>query len=137
MTCNRAEQFTTHLQLLENNGVFWFFVEAHDPPIDAALHDPEFSDLLSMDRFGGEGDVGARLNVLMEQCAKIHPVKLIAAENEVVIERALEEIAHVLPHGVRRSLIPLRTFRSLLRRQDVDKAARKIIELVAGLNMSM
>ena len=90
-----------------------------------------------MDRFSRERDVGSALNMLMQQRAKIHPVKLIAAENEIVIERALEEVAHVLAHRIRSSLIPLRTFRRLLRRQNVDKAARKIVELVAGLNMSM
>src|SRR6266581_2609190 len=90
-----------------------------------------------MDGFSRERDVGSALNMLMQQRAKIRPVKLIAAENEIVIERALEEVAHVLAHRIRRSLIPLRTFRRLLRGQNVDKAARKIVELVAGLNMSM
>src|SRR5256885_2685872 len=90
-----------------------------------------------MDRFSRERDVGSALNMLMQQRAKIHPVKLIAAENEVVIERALQEVAHVLAHRIRGSLIPLRTLRCLLRRQDVDKTARKIVELVARLNMSM
>ena len=73
----------------------------------------------------------------MQQGAEIHPVKLIAAEDEVIIERPLQEVAHVLPHRVRRALIPLRAFRRLLRGQDVDEAARKIVELVARLDMAM
>ena len=75
--------------------------------------------------------------MLMEQSAEIHPVKLIAAENDVVIERPLQEVAHVLAHRVRRSLIPLRAFRGLLGRQDVDEAARKIIEFVTRLDVAM
>ena len=73
----------------------------------------------------------------MQQGAKIHPVKLIAAQDEVIIERPLEEVAHVLPDGVGRALIPLRAFRRLLRREDIDEAAREIVELVARLDMAM
>src|SRR2546430_934623 len=73
----------------------------------------------------------------MKNFPKIHSIKLIAAEDEVIIERAFEEVAHVLPHCVRRSLIPLRTFGSLLRGENIDEAAREIVELVARLHMSM
>ena len=73
----------------------------------------------------------------MEQRAKIHAIRLIAAQDQVIIERPLEEVAHVLPHRVRRALIPLRAFRRLLRCENIDEAAGEIIELIARLNMSM
>ena len=73
----------------------------------------------------------------MQQSAEIHPVKLIAAQDDVVIERPLQEVAHVLAHRVGRALIPLRVFRRLLRGEDVDETARKIVELVARLDVAM
>src|SRR5262245_28183806 len=73
----------------------------------------------------------------MHQCAKIHPVKLVAAQDQIIIERTLEEITHVLTDGVGSSLIPLRASGSLLCGKDVHKAAREIVELVTVLNMSM
>ena len=90
-----------------------------------------------MDRFGGQRDVSAGTNMLMQQSAKIHPVKLIAAQDEIIIERALEEVAHVLPHSVGCSLIPLRAGRRLLSGKNIHEAAREIVELIARLNMSM
>src|SRR5262249_50720449 len=55
----------------------------------------------------------------------------------VIIKRTLKEIAHVLPHGVSGSLVPLRTGGRLLSSENVDKATREIIELVTVLNMPM
>ena len=90
-----------------------------------------------MHRRRRERDVRARANVLMQQRPEIHPVKLIAAQDEKIIERLLEKITHVLPHRVGCSLVPLRSGRRLLRGQNIDKAARKIVELIARLNMAM
>src|SRR5256885_9179319 len=88
-------------------------------------------------RFGGQCDVCAPLDVLMQNFSKIHPVKLVAAQDEVIIVWPLEEEAHVLPYRVGRSLIPLRAGVRLLRSENVHKAARKIIELVTGLDVPM
>src|SRR5437764_439627 len=71
----------------------------------------------------------------MQERAKIHPIKLVAAQNQIKLERSLEEVTHVLPHGVGSALVPLRTFGRLLGRQNIDEAAGKIVELVTRLNM--
>src|SRR5664279_863635 len=73
----------------------------------------------------------------MEERPKIHPGKLIAAQDDVIIVRLLQEVAHVLAHRVRGPLIPLRSFRRLLGSEDVYETARKIIELVARLDVAM
>src|SRR5947209_6104438 len=73
----------------------------------------------------------------MEDFSKIHSVKLVAAQDQVIIKRAFEEVAHVLADSVGGALIPLRAGRRLLRSKNVDETARKVVELVAGLNMSM
>ena len=102
-----------------------------------ALHDAELRDLRAAHRLRCESDVSTGANMLVEQRAKIHPVKLIAAQDDVIIERPLQEVAHILADRIGRALIPLRTLRCLLRREDVHKAARKIVELVARLDMAV
>ena len=75
--------------------------------------------------------------MLVQQSAEIHPIELIAAQDQVIIIRTLEEVAHVLADGVSRALIPLRACRCLLRSENVDKTAREIVELIARLNVAM
>ena len=67
--------------------------------------------------------------------AVVHSVKLIAAQNDIVIDRTLEEVAKVLPDGVGCSLIPLRSLGSLLRRENLDETRCEIVELEAGVDM--
>jgi hypothetical protein len=117
--------------------VLRFLNEPRDAPIHAALHDAEVRNQPSRYRFGRKSNVRSRADVLVQQDAEIHPVELVSAENEIIVEWPFEEVAHVLPNGVRCPLIPLRTLRRLLRGENVDKGAREIIELVARLNMSM
>ena len=71
---------------------------------------------MPVDGFGCERDIRSGLKVLMQQYPKLHPIKLVAAEDEIVIERLLEKVTHVLPDGVGRALIPLRSGWRLLRR---------------------
>ena len=73
----------------------------------------------------------------MQERAKIHPIKLVAAQNQIKLEGSLEEVTHVLPDGVGGALVPLRTFGRLLGRQNIDEAPRKIVEFVARLNVAM
>src|SRR2546430_15785317 len=104
---------------------------------NTALHDSKLGNLISPNRFSRERDVRSGTNVLMQQRPKVHSVKLIAAQDQVIFERALKKIPHVLPHGVGRALIPLSAGGSLLSSENIDKAAGKIVELVARLNISM
>src|SRR5712672_359294 len=65
----------------------------------------------------------------MQERSKIHPVEPVATENQIKLKRMLEEVAHILPHSIGGSLIPLRTFRRLLSGKNIDKATGKIVEL--------
>ena len=88
-------------------------------------------------RDGAHGNVRARLEVLAQDVPVVHPIELVAAQNDVVIDRTLEEVAQVLPDRVGSSLIPMRSLGSLLRRQDLDEARREIVELVARVDMAV
>ena len=132
-----AEQLAAHAQLVKHGFVLWFLDESVDAAIDAALHNPELGDVIARHGFGRERDLGPGLDVLVKQDAKIHPVKLVAAQDQIIGERAFEEVAHVLPDGIGRALIPVRTLGCLLRGQNLDEAAGEIVELVARSDVSM
>ena len=53
-----------------------------------------------------QGDVGASSDMLMQQVSVIHAVEMIAAQDEVIFVRALQKVAEVLAHRVRRALVP-------------------------------
>ena len=75
--------------------------------------------------------------MLVQQRAKIHPVKLIAAENEVVIVRAVRGSSACSGARRRPCLDTIASLPGLLRGEDLDEAAREIVELVARLDMAM
>ena len=58
-----------------------------------------------------------------EQVAEVHPVELVAGEDEVMVAGDLQEIAQVLAHGVGGALIPGGALGGLLRGEDLHKAA--------------
>src|SRR5437588_1315600 len=62
---DRAQQFPADSHLVKYNLLSRFLDKAPNPAIDSALHDAKLGNLLSMDRFGGQGDVSAGTNVLM------------------------------------------------------------------------
>ena len=77
------------------------------------------------------GDVGLPVDVILDELGVVHPVQVIAREDEVVVRVVALEVAHCLPHGVRRALIPVRIVGSLLGRQDFHEAAAERIEPVS------
>src|SRR5207253_9655987 len=79
-----------------------------DAPVFPARHDSEVRRLIAFDRLGRERDFCTRANVLMQERSKIHPVELVAAENQIKLKRMLAEAAHTLPHTIGGSLLPLR-----------------------------
>src|SRR5262245_22062747 len=70
-----------------------------------------------------------------EQCLKVHSVKLIASENQLVVIIAAGEAVQMLTNGIGGSLKPVWISYRLLRRQHLDKALEKRVESVAVSNM--
>ena len=89
-------------------------------------------------RGGGEGSrnkliAGDNLDVLRvlrDDPAKVHAIKLIAAEDQHVLEVVIEEVKQVLANSVRSSLIPRGITQRLFRGQDFHKATGEMIELI-------
>ena len=68
--------------------------------------------------------------MLGDDLAEIHPVELVAAQNEHVIERMIQKMNHVLAHGVGGALIPRGVRRRLFGGEDFHEAAAEVVELV-------
>ena len=73
--------------------------------------------------------------MLLQDLAKIHPVKLVPGKNDDVLIILLREIAQVLADRVGCSLIPARATRCLLRGEDFDKTPREPVERIALMNV--
>merc|ERR1719247_4114841 len=75
---------------------------------------------------GRDGDVRPAPDVRLHKVAVVHPVEVVPAQNQVVLDpvplRGLEE-PQVLPHGVGRALEPLGVRGALLGGEDLHKAA--------------
>ena len=126
-----SEQWFGNAQAAKHRVVRRFFDKARDAPLRVRLHDAESLRFAARDRDGRNGQFRSGGKMGRHEFTEVHLVKLVAAEDEEIIPRAFEEIAQVLPHGVRRSLIPTGAGRRLLRGQNFDEAARaEDVELV-------
>ena len=118
-------------QAVEHGGILRLFHEARDRALGIRVHDSKFRRVLPPHGDRRDGQLGLFLDVLLEHPPVIHPVELVAAEDDEVIKRPVQKIREVLPHRVRRALVPARITRRLLRREDLHEAARELVELVS------
>jgi hypothetical protein len=70
-----------------------------------------------------------------QHVGKVHPVELVAREDQHVVDIGLLQGAEVLPHGVGRALIPIRAVVGLLGGQNLDEPAGEHVEVVGPANM--
>ena len=68
--------------------------------------------------------------VRVDQLAVIHPIQVVAGQNQDVIGLVRREVPLGLPHGVGGSLIPVRVVGRLLGRENLDEAAGENVELI-------
>ena len=83
-----------------------------------------------VDRLRGDRDVGAALDVRLDQIAEVHPVEVIAGEDQVVVGVVAGEVPRRLPHGVGRALEPVGALGRLLGREHLDEAVREHVQAV-------
>ena len=85
-------------------------------------HQAEFGGPALIHRHHRKGDVGLGLTVPLDEVGIIHPVQVIAGQNQILIDIPLREEPNILAHGVGRSFEPTRAFGSLLSREYFDKS---------------
>ncbi len=93
--------------------------------------------LLCHHRLDRDGDVRLMLPVKSDKERVIHPVKMITGEDHHIVGVRHLELEELLAQRIRRALIPGRTCRRLLRRQDAHPPVRKVIELVSARDVAM
>ena len=91
-------------------------------PVAVEAEDAHARRIVRGDRLRGDRDVGAPIDVRVDQLGVVHPVEMIARENQVVVGVVAHEVARGLPHGVGRALKPVRVVGRLLGGQDLDEA---------------
>ena len=122
---------------VEHGGVLRFFDKARDAAILGDLQDAERLRRLPADGNRGDGDVRAGLGVLADDAAEIHPIQLVAAQDEQVIEIVVEKVDEIFAHGVGGAFIPRRVGERLLRREDFHEAAGKLVEFIRPRNVAV
>src|ERR1019366_1060960 len=84
-----------------------------------------------------ERDVGPHRDVLIDDLPEVHPVQLVAGEDQDQVVGVLAEMDDVSAHGVGRPLVPVQALLRLLRREDVDEPAAERVELVRVLDVAV
>src|SRR6516225_2284874 len=99
------------------------------------MHDAETRSRRPVDRYGPQRNIGSGSYMLLQQVQVIHPVKLVAAQDEEIIVRTIQEVAQILAHRVRRALVPPGVLQGLLCGEYLNKAFAEVVELVTGVNV--
>ena len=73
--------------------------------------------------------------MLLDHTLEIHPIQLVAAQDQQVIEVISEEVNQILAHGIGGALVPGSIRQGLLGGEDLDEAAGKQVKLVRLGNM--
>ena len=125
------------LERIQHGVVLGLFHKAGDALLVVNLHDAEGAGFVARDRQRGDGDVCARFAVLFHDLLEIHPVQLVAAQNQEIIEIVVEEVDQVFADGIGRAFIPGRGGGGLLRRHDFHEAGGKLVEFVRPRNVAV
>lgn len=118
-------------------GFLGFFDEAVDAVIGIHLHDTEAGDIATGYGGGGDCDVGFVGDVVVNDCAVIHPVELIPAEDEHIFERMVHEVVEVFADGVGSALVPGGIGEGLFGGEDFNEAIGELVELEGLGDVSM
>ena len=111
--------------------------EGDDAVLVVDMHDAEAGRLHARHFEAADGDVGARVDVLLEHHLVVHLVDVVAGEDDHVFGAVGLDDVDVLVHGVGGAVVPLVLGDALARRQDVEAlVALRPEEVPAALQMA-
>ena len=96
-------------------------LEARDATGPVEQEDAHLRGRLRVARLRGDRHLGVLLDVIGDQVAQVHPVQVIAGEDEDVVGLHRVEMPPGLADGVGRALEPRRAVGGLLGGEDVDE----------------
>ena len=112
-----------------SNATIWPPVSKRKIPIWVAV--------AGIHRLRGNGDVGLCVLVRLDQLLVVHPVEVIAGEDEVVVGLVLRVMPDGLAYRVGGALIPVRVVGRLLGGEDLDEPAGEPVELIGVRNVTV
>ncbi len=80
--------------------------------------------------------LGSRREVRLGELPVVHPIKMVAGEDQDEVAHVLDE-AEVLADGVGRALVPVPVLEGLLGREEGDEVLVEIVEAVGRENVAM
>ena len=125
------EQSLGSQETIDHLRIMRFFNEFCDGSFTVDFEQAHPGSLLAGNRVDTERDVCLRLSVMVDKPAVIHPVEVVAGEDEHLVGLEVCCVYHRRPDSVSRPLEPVRTVRRLFRGQDVDKTVCEGVELVS------
>ena len=84
-----------------------FFLEGDDVAVGVEPEDAHLRRGFGIDRLRGDRDRRRRVFVCRDEIGVVHPVEMVAGEDEIVFGRMLAEVPRGLPHGVSGALVPV------------------------------
>ena len=100
----------------------WLFHEVDDAARVIHFEDAEVGCGFSRYGFDGDGEVRAFCAVRGDKVPVVHPIEVIAREDETLVHRVVHEVAQLLAHGIGCALIPVGAILGLFGRENLDKA---------------
>ena len=83
----------------------------------------------------GQSHFGSTGLVCLNNITEVHPIQLIARENQHIVVVFVVEMLQIPTHCIRRALIPIIGLVRLLSGKDIHEAAAKLIQVVGVLDM--
>src|SRR6516162_1188288 len=131
------EQTGRDPEFVQELRVLGLLFKAKNMSVGIAVQNSKARSRLPVDRGGSQRDVGARLEMCLQQVCVIHPVELIAAQDEVIFIRAIQKVAEILAHRVCRALVPAGVLRCLLGGKNLNEAISKAVKFVAARDVAV
>ena len=113
------------------------FEEALDPALAVDPHDPKRRRRRLVHRDPRDRDIGVAGHVRGEHVGVVHPVELVAREDQHVPNVGLLDVAEVLPNRVGRALVPAGVVGRLLGREDFHESAVERIKRVRPADVAV
>ena len=130
-------QFRRHLERIQQRRLLGLLDEPVDAVLGIHLHDAAGHRFRAPDRQHGDGDVRLVRRMFLDQFAQVHPIQLVAAQDEQVVEVMVHEVDEVFAHRVRRAFIPRGIRERLLRRENLHEPGGKLVELIRPRNVAV
>ena len=112
-------------------------LEAAEVPAFIEAENPHLRRVGRRDRLRRNRDVGARLDVRVDELAEIHAIQMIAREDQIVVRVVSAEMPRGLAHGVGRALKPVGAVGGLFGGEDLHESFREQIEPVGLRDVSV